>query len=193
MAEKNLLNMTKLIILDRDGVINEDSDNYIRSVDEWIPVPGSIKAIAELSKAGYTITVATNQSGLARGYFQESELTAMHNKMNMLVKAEGGNIETILFCPHGPDDDCECRKPKAGMMLQLLSEHNANASETWVIGDSLRDLQAGLNSGCKAALVKTGKGERTLKAIEEKEPHLKSIPLFENLKEFSEQLLSESL
>lgn len=185
--------MTKLIILDRDGVINEDSDNYVRSVNEWMPVPGSIRAIAELSKAGYTITVATNQSGLARGYFPESELTAMHNKMNALVEAEGGKIETILFCPHGPDDHCECRKPKSGMMLQLIAEHNASASETWVIGDSLRDLQAGLNAGCKAALVKTGKGERTLKAIEEKEPQLKSVPLFNNLKEFSEQLLSERL
>ena len=185
--------MTKLIILDRDGVINEDSDNYIRSVDEWIPVPGSIKAISELSKAGYTIAVATNQSGLARGYFPESELHAMHNKMNTLVEAEGGQIHTILFCPHGPDDLCDCRKPKPGMVEQLLSLHGVKASKTWVVGDSLRDLQAGLGAGCKAALVKTGKGERTLKAIEEKEPQLKNIPLFKNLKEFSEQLLSESL
>ena len=185
--------MTKLIILDRDGVINEDSDNYIRSVDEWIPVPGSINAIVELSKAGYTIAVATNQSGLARGYFPESELDAMHNKMNALVDADGGNIESVLFCPHGPDDNCQCRKPNPGMVKQLLTEHNVEASETWVVGDSLRDLQAGLNAGCKVALVKTGKGKRTIKAIEEREPQLKSIPLFENLKEFSEQLLSESL
>ena len=185
--------MTKLIILDRDGVINEDSDNYIRSVDEWIPVPGSINAIVELSKAGYTIAVATNQSGLARGYFPESELDAMHNKMNALVDADGGNIESVLFCPHGPDDNCECRKPNPGMVKQLLTEHNVEASETWVVGDSLRDLQAGLNAGCKVALVKTGKGERTIKVIEEREPQLKSIPLFKNLKEFSEQLLSESL
>ncbi len=185
--------MTKLIILDRDGVINEDSDNYIRSVDEWVPVPGSIKAIADLSKAGYTITVATNQSGLARGYFPESELHAMHNKMNTLVEAEGGEIKTILFCPHGPDDHCNCRKPAPGMVEQLLSLYSAQAGKTWVVGDSLRDLQAGLSAGCKAALVKTGKGERTLKAIAEKEPQLESIPLFNNLKEFSEQLLSERL
>ena len=185
--------MTKLIILDRDGVINEDSDNYIRSVDEWIPVPGSVKAIAELSKAGYTIAIATNQSGLARGYFPESELHAMHNKMNALVEAAGGKISTILFCPHGPDDLCDCRKPKPGMVEQLLNLHNAKFNETWVVGDSLRDLQAGLSAGCKVALVKTGKGERTLKVIEEKEPQLKNIPLFKNLKDFSEQLLSESL
>ena len=185
--------MTKLIILDRDGVINEDSDNYIRSVDEWVPVPGSIKAIAELSKAGYTIAIATNQSGLARSYFPESELQAMHNKMTALVEAEGGEITTILFCPHGPDDLCDCRKPKPGMVKQLLALHDAKAYETWVVGDSLRDLQAGLSAGCKAALVKTGKGECTLKVIEEKEPKLKSIPLFKNLKEFSDQLLSERL
>ena len=185
--------MTKLIILDRDGVINEDSDNYIRSVDEWIPVPGSIKAIAELSKAGYTIAVATNQSGLARGYFPESELDAMHNKMNTLVEAEGGKIETILFCPHSPDDHCDCRKPKPGMLKKLISLYDIAAYETWMVGDSLKDIQAGLSAGCKTALVKTGKGIRTLKVIEEKEPQLKNTPLFNNLKEFSEQLLSENI
>lgn len=183
--------MMKLIILDRDGVINEDSDNYVRSVDEWVPVPGSIKAIAELSKAGYTVAVATNQSGLARGYFPESELAGMHSKMDALVEAEGGKIETILFCPHGPDDDCECRKPKPGMMRELIKKHNATPSETWVIGDSLRDLQAGLSAGCKVALVETGKGKRTLSTIKENEPQLTKTPLFKNLKDFSEQLLSE--
>lgn len=185
--------MTKLIILDRDGVINEDSDNYVRSIDEWIPVPGSIKAIAELCKAGYTVTVATNQSGLARGYFPESELTAMHQKMTDLVEAEGGKISAIEFCPHGPGDHCECRKPKAGMMMRILSDFEVEASEAWVIGDSLRDIQAGQLAGCKTALVKTGKGERTLKTIAEKEPQYKAVPLFNNLKDFTEQLLSKEI
>ena len=185
--------MSKLIILDRDGVINEDSDNYVRSVSEWIPIPGSIEAIAALSNAGYTVTVATNQSGLARGYFSKNELLAMHQKMTDLVEVEGGKITAIEFCPHGPDDHCNCRKPKAGMMENILNTFLADASESWVIGDSLRDIQAGQAAGCKTALVKTGKGERTLKVIEEKEPQYKTIPIFNNLKDFTEQLLSKEI
>ena len=152
-----------LVILDRDGVINFDSDNYIKTVDEWQPIPGSVEAIAALSKAGFEICVATNQSGLARGYFTAETLTAMHNKMTSLVTEAGGNISLIEHCPHGPDDGCNCRKPLPGMIESILSKYPEIKPESvYVVGDSLRDLQAGIAAGCKALLVKTGKGERTL-------------------------------
>ena len=152
-----------LVILDRDGVINFDSDNYIKTVDEWQPIPGSIEAIAELSKAGFEICVATNQSGLARGYFTPETLTAMHTKMTSLVTEAGGSISLIEHCPHGPDDGCNCRKPLPGMIESILSKYPEIRPESvYVVGDSLRDLQAGIAAGCKALLVKTGKGERTL-------------------------------
>ena len=183
--------MSKLIILDRDGVINEDSDNYVRSVDEWQPIEGSIEAIAKLSKAGYDIAVATNQSGLARGYFTPETLDAMHQKMIDLVQARGGKVDAIFFCPHGPDNACECRKPKPGMIKQALTQFQQPASESWVIGDSLRDIQAGQQAGCKTALVATGKGERTLKLIAEKETTYASVPVFSNLNAFVEELLKE--
>lgn len=151
-----------LVILDRDGVINEDSDAYVKSASEWIPIPGSVEAIAELSKAGFTLIVATNQSGLARGYFSEAELTAMHAKMLALVEQAGGKIEGIYHCPHGPDDQCDCRKPKPGMLQQIAADLSLDIAGSYIIGDSKRDLQAGIAMGCHPILVKTGKGQRTL-------------------------------
>ena len=182
--------MNKLIILDRDGVINEDSDEYVKSVDEWIPIPGSIEAITDLSRAGYQVVIATNQSGLARGYFSESELLAMHQKMIDLVESCGGVISTILFCPHGPDDQCNCRKPEPGMIIELCQKYSASPAETWVIGDSLRDLQAGKAGGCMTALVRTGKGEKTFQTIKEKTVTFKDTSVFNNLKDFTDKLLS---
>ena len=185
--------MNKLIILDRDGVINEDSDNYIRSVSEWQPIEGSIRAIAALSKAGYQLAITTNQSGIARGYFPVTELNAMHQKMTDLVTSEGGKIDAIFFCPHGPDDQCSCRKPQPGMVLDALTQFQQKPENCWVVGDSLRDIQAGLQAGCKAALVRTGKGERTLRVIAEKETAYSNIPVFTNLYDFVEQLLNEGV
>ncbi|MGI9279765.1 MAG: D-glycero-beta-D-manno-heptose 1,7-bisphosphate 7-phosphatase [Endozoicomonas sp.] len=179
--------MSKLIILDRDGVINEDSDNYIRTVDEWIPLPGSIEAIAKLSRAGYRIAIATNQSGLARGYFSEETLDAMHQKMRDLVTAEGGKIDCIKYCPHGPDDQCRCRKPLPGMIEQIEETLNIPAASAWVVGDSLRDLQAGQAMECKIALVKTGKGIRTL----DKGVGIEGIPVFEDLSTFTNFILDK--
>lgn len=153
----------KLLILDRDGVINFDSDDYVKSVDEWLPIPGSIEAIAELSKAGFTIAVATNQSGIARGYFSPETLHLMHSKMRYLVGEKGGHIDHIEYCPHGPDDQCDCRKPLPGMIHSILAQYPEAAPESvFVVGDSLRDLEAGLAAGCKPLLVRTGKGERTV-------------------------------
>jgi len=108
--------MLKLLILDRDGVINYDSDAYIKSVEEWIPLPGAIEAIAQLSKAGWTVAVATNQSGIARGYYDIATLDAMHARLRTLVAEQGGEVGLVVYCPHGPDEGCDCRKPKPGML-----------------------------------------------------------------------------
>ncbi|MGB0733420.1 MAG: D-glycero-beta-D-manno-heptose 1,7-bisphosphate 7-phosphatase [Pontibacterium sp.] len=153
----------KLVILDRDGVINYDSDDYVKSVDEWLPIEGSAEAIAQLNAAGYTVAVATNQSGIGRGYFSKTDLEAMHTKMNRLIVAAGGKIAHLAYCPHVPDDSCDCRKPLPGMLVEIKHALNVQPNdECWMIGDSLRDLQAGEAAGCKNILVRTGKGERTL-------------------------------
>lgn len=151
----------KLIILDRDGVINEDSDAFVKSVAEWIPLPGSIEAIARLSKAGWTVAIATNQSGLARGYFNTETLEAMHQRLRELVAAEGGCVDLIRHCPHGPDDGCDCRKPLPGLFRQIAEHYGTSLNGVPTVGDSLRDLQAGAALGCQPYLVRTGKGRGT--------------------------------
>lgn len=152
----------KLILLDRDGVINEDSDNYIKSVDEWRPIPGSLEAIARLNRAGYRIVVITNQSGISKGLFDLEVLAAMHNKMLRLTSEVGGRIDAILFCPHGPEAQCNCRKPKPGMFEQVALRYGTSLQDAVSVGDSLRDLQAAAAMKCRTFLVKTGKGLRTL-------------------------------
>jgi D-glycero-D-manno-heptose 1,7-bisphosphate phosphatase len=134
---------SRLVVLDRDGVINEDSDDYIKTLDEWIPIPGSIEAIARLSRAGYKIGVATNQSGLARGYFDEVTLANMHAQLCALVEEEGGQVDAICYCPHGPDDNCHCRKPAPGLLEQLSEELQIPVAGAWFVGDSGKDLELG--------------------------------------------------
>ncbi len=182
----------KLIILDRDGVINQDSDAYVKSLEEWIPIEGSIDAIARLSRAGFTVVVATNQSGLARGYFDLDDLEAMNDRLNQLVNEAGGELQGIFYCPHGPDDGCGCRKPLPGLFDAIAAELNADLSSATVIGDSLRDLEAGLARGCRGFLVRTGKGRTTepkLKAHEN--PALSSCKVFANLSEAVDFLIAE--
>ncbi|MFJ2983731.1 MULTISPECIES: D-glycero-beta-D-manno-heptose 1,7-bisphosphate 7-phosphatase [unclassified Pseudomonas] len=152
----------KLLILDRDGVINQDSDAYIKSLEEWIPIPGSIEAIAQLSKAGWTVAVATNQSGIARGYYSLATLEAMHARLRTLVAELGGEVGHIVYCPHGPDEGCACRKPKPGMLLAIADHYHADLRGIWFVGDSKGDLEAALAVGAQPVLVRTGKGERTL-------------------------------
>jgi D-glycero-D-manno-heptose 1,7-bisphosphate phosphatase len=152
----------KLVILDRDGVINHDSDAYIKSVDEWIPLPGAIEAIARLSRAGWTVAVATNQSGIGRGYYDLATLDAMHARLRELVAEQGGELGLIVHCPHGPDEGCACRKPKPGMLKQIAAYYGVSLPGIWFVGDSSSDLAAARAVDCQPVLVKTGKGERTL-------------------------------
>lgn len=152
----------KLLILDRDGVINEDSDAYIKSVEEWIPIPGSIDAIAQLSKAGWTVAVATNQSGIARGYYDLATLDAMHARLRALVAEQGGEVGLIVYCPHGPDEGCSCRKPKPGMLHAIAAHYGVDLAHLWFVGDSMGDLEAAQAVDSQPVLVKTGKGLKTL-------------------------------
>jgi|TARA_B110000116_G_scaffold133452_1_gene115651 D-glycero-D-manno-heptose 1,7-bisphosphate phosphatase len=157
--------VTKLVILDRDGVINVERSDFVKSADEWIPIEGSIDAIARLHSAGFTVVIATNQSGLARNKFDLDDLEAMHAKFTNLVLDASGEIGAIFYCPHKAEDNCYCRKPKAGLIEAIEAEFNASAEGMPFVGDSLRDLQAGLLKGCDPILVKTGNGEKTLGEI----------------------------
>ena len=174
----------KLLILDRDGVINHDSDAYIKSLDEWIPIPGAIEAIARLSKAGWIVAVATNQSGLARGYYDEATLQAMHTRLRELVAEQGGELGLIVPCPHGPDDDCSCRKPQPGMLEQIAAYYGVMLKGIWFVGDSSGDLNAARAVDCQPVLVKTGKGERTLA-----KPLPAGTLVFDDLAAVADQLL----
>ena len=181
----------KWIILDRDGVINHDSDAYIKSPEEWLPIDGSIEAIARLNQAGYEVLVITNQSGLARHYFDQPTLGAIHAKMAALVSDADGNIHSIYFCPHGPDDECDCRKPKAGLFLQAAAEHNIDLARCYAVGDSIRDLEAAHAAGALPLLVETGKGRKSLAAIAKLADNhwLKTIPSYSNLAACVDSLL----
>lgn len=177
----------KLVILDRDGVLNQDSDAYVKSVDEWIAIPGSAEAVGKLCKAGYTVAVATNQSGLARGYFTPADLDAMHEKMITLVAQHDGKFAHIAFCPHGPDDHCDCRKPLPGLIHQIETALGVSAKGAWMVGDSIRDLEAGVQAGCKPVLVRTGKGEKSERKLTSEGSEYKEIEdtkVFNNLSAF---------
>ena len=151
----------KLVILDRDGVINFDSDHFIKSPAEWKPIPGSLEAIARLTQAGYRVVVASNQSGIDRGLFDMDTLNAIHDKMHRAVKAVGGRIDAIFYCPHSADSNCNCRKPKPGMFERIGACYNTDLVNAYAVGDSLRDLQAAATAGAKPLLVLSGKGKAT--------------------------------
>ena len=154
--------MPKLIILDRDGVINEDSADYIKSADEWIPLPGSLEAITRLTSAGYRVVIASNQSGVGRGYFTIDALAEINAKMRLLLAEKGGIIDAIFVCPHTPEDGCHCRKPAPGMFEEIKRRYNIDqATGVYAIGDSLRDLQAAKSAGFEPWLVLTGSGQKT--------------------------------
>jgi D-glycero-D-manno-heptose 1,7-bisphosphate phosphatase len=176
----------RFVLLDRDGVINQDSDLFIKSSDEWLPIPGSLEAIALLNNHGYRVAVITNQSGVARGLFDTETLATIHDKMLIMTSAQGGNITDIYYCPHGPDDNCECRKPKPGLLHEFSQDHKIDLAGIFCIGDSFRDLQAAWAVDANPLLVKTGKGQRTL----EENPNL-DIPVFADLYAASQFIISQ--
>ena len=151
----------KLVILDRDGTINHDSDQFIKSPAEWQPIKGSLEAIARLTQYGWRVVVATNQSGIARGLFDMATLNAIHDTMHRAVHQAGGRIDAIFFCPHAGDADCECRKPRPGMLLEIAKRMNVELEGVPMVGDSLRDVQAAAAAGARPVLVLTGKGRKT--------------------------------
>ena len=176
----------RFVILDRDGVINEDSDNYIRSPAELVSIPGSMDAIARLTHAGFRIAIVSNQSGLARGLFDLGTLNAIHRKLRDLASLRGGRLEMILFCPHGPGENCACRKPQPGLLRQVEARAGLDLRGLPFIGDSLCDVRAAREVGMEPMLVKTGKGVRTLSLGG---ADLKDVPVFEDLKAASEELI----
>ncbi|MFK8031738.1 MAG: D-glycero-beta-D-manno-heptose 1,7-bisphosphate 7-phosphatase [Gammaproteobacteria bacterium] len=167
----------KLVILDRDGVINRDSRAYIKSPAEWKALPGSLEAIARLHQAGFIVVVATNQSGVSRGLFDHQTLAATMRKMHDAVQAEGGDIAAVFYCPHSPDDECTCRKPKSGLFEQIKRRFETELEDVPAIGDSLRDLEAASIAGARPILVRTGNGAKT----ESKLPPGSDVEVFDTL------------
>ncbi len=177
----------RLIILDRDGVINEDSDAFIKNPAEWEPIPGSLEAIARLNRAGWRVVVATNQSGVARGLLDLQTLASIHQKMHKALVEVGGSIEAIFFCPHGPDANCACRKPKPGMFYEIAARLRTELNGVPAVGDSARDLEAARSAGATPILVRTGKGQLTLSRMGEEV----SVPVYDDLSAVVDMLLSE--
>ncbi len=184
-----MANVGKLVILDRDGVINRDSDEFIKSPEEWEALPGSLEAIARLSRAEYRVVVITNQSGIARGLLTFNTLNRIHQKMLDQLHALGGEIDAIFFCPHGPDGGCECRKPLPGLYQELKQRLKCDLDGVDSVGDSLRDLQAASAVGANPVLVRTGKGEDTEQRLAAgEEPSLGRIAIHDDLSSYVESL-----
>jgi D-glycero-D-manno-heptose 1,7-bisphosphate phosphatase len=177
--------MLRLIILSRDGVINEDADDAIRSADRWVPIAGSLEAIARLTQAGYRVVVATNQPGIATGLFDLETLHAMQRKMDKLLAPLGGSVDAVFFCPHGPADACDCRKPKPGLFLDIARRYQTRLQGVPAVGRTPADLEAARAAGARPVLVRTGKGRRLpADSIPEQ------TPVFESLGDFAEALLA---
>jgi len=176
----------KFIILDRDGVINQDSDDFIKSPEEFIPIDGSLAAIAKLKQAGFRVVIATNQSGIGRGLYDLDVLHRIHDKFSRLLQNEGAQIDGIFFCPHLAEDHCHCRKPKPGMYLDIAKRFDVDLSQTVVVGDSFRDLQAAVTVHAKPVLVRTGKGLRTLENHAE---DVKDFLVYDSLEHYVNDIL----
>ena len=174
----------QLIILDRDGVINYESDAYIKTAEELRAIPSSLQAIAKLNRAGYLVAIATNQSGLARGYFTQQDLDAIHLKMQQALAEVGGHIDAIFYCPHHPDTHCACRKPKPGLLFDIADHFQINLDHALLVGDSLRDIEAAHAANCDAVMVRTGKPIALPAAMQEK------VLVFDNLHELVDMLLN---
>ena len=178
----------RLVILDRDGVINKESDAFIKSPQEWIPLPGSLEAIARLTQAGYTVVVASNQSGIGRGLFSVKTLEDIHEYMKAAVAKAGGKIDSIFICPHKPEDNCDCRKPKPGLFHRIMAYYTVPLKGVPVVGDAVRDLEAAQAVRARPILVRTGRGEEALKQLGAKAAFTE---VYANLNSVVTQLLSE--
>ncbi len=178
----------RLVILDRDGVINEDSDEFIKSPSEFVAIEGSIEAIALLSNAGFTVAVATNQSGVARGLLNDRTLDAIHDKLRLEVREAGGDIGRIVYCPHHPDDGCDCRKPAPGLLLRLAHQYGVPLDNVPMVGDSDRDIEAAKAAGCHPILVLTGNGRKTAEFFAKRG---ESIQTFANLNAAAKHIIGE--
>jgi D-glycero-D-manno-heptose 1,7-bisphosphate phosphatase len=178
----------RLVVLDRDGVINRESRDFIRTPDEWVPIPGSMQAIADLTTAGFAVVVATNQSGVGRGLFTAATLAAIHARMTHTIEAAGGRLAGIFFCPHRPEDNCECRKPRPGLMTQVAARFGTSLRGQPVIGDSYRDLEAAWRVGARAILVRTGNGAVTERQLPANAP----VEVFPDLAAAAATLIAET-
>ena len=178
---------SRCVFIDRDGVINHDSEAYIKSLDEFIPIEGSYEAIAALSRAGWPVIVVTNQSALARGLIDRSTLERIHERLIEDVRRYGGTITDILFCPHLPEDGCSCRKPGIGMLLEAVSRHHIDLIRSVMIGDSARDIECGIRAGCKTVLVLTGNGRKALTELTR--IGLKPDAVFDSLRQAADRLV----
>ena len=176
----------RLVILDRDGVINEERNDFIRTADQWLPLPGSLEAIARLRRAGFSVAVATNQSGVGRGLMSLGALDAIHARLRRSAQEAGGDLAGIFYCPHTPDDSCECRKPRPGLLTQIEATLGLRVAGQYMVGDSLRDLQAARAAGALPALVRTGYG----RATEQQLGGQHTAPVFDDLAAFADWLIS---
>ncbi|MEN9383756.1 MAG: hypothetical protein RI959_466 [Pseudomonadota bacterium] len=146
----------KLIVLDRDGTLNMEPEDYLRAPEDWVPMPGALEAVARLNQGGWKVVIASNQSGLGRGLFDVATLNGVHARMHKLLAAVGGRVEAVFFCPHAPEDGCDCRKPAPGLFQQIMSRMGVLPAQVLAVGDSVRDAQAAAAAGCEAHLVLTG-------------------------------------
>ncbi|MDH3219655.1 MAG: D-glycero-beta-D-manno-heptose 1,7-bisphosphate 7-phosphatase [Gammaproteobacteria bacterium] len=177
--------MEKMVILDRDGVINHVVDDDVTTVDGWDPIPGSIEAINRLKKAGYLVTIASNHTGIARGLYTEEELQAMHEKMQRMLATRGASVDGIFYCPHGPEANCICRKPKPGLLFKIAREFGIDLSQTPLVGDNISDIQAAKMANAKPVLVRTGKGEYVMQHF----PEALDVPVYDDLAHFVRETL----
>lgn len=180
--------MSRMVIIDRDGVINQDSDSYIKSADEWIPISGSLEAICRLKKAGYLVTVASNQSGLARGLYNEETLKQIHDKMDRMLATRGAGVDGIFYCPHGPEENCLCRKPRPGLLLQIANQFDIDLSATPFVGDSISDIHAAKMASALPVLVRTGRGEHVMQSYTE----AVDVPTYDDLAHFVRDTLRKN-
>lgn len=187
-----MVDKTKLLVLDRDGVINQDSDQFIKSPQEWHAIPGSLEAISRLCREDYHVVIITNQSGIARDYFSINTLNRIHQKLLDELNHFGGEISAIFFCPHSEKDNCDCRKPKPGMFFELSERSKCDLTEVYAVGDSMRDLEAARSAGARPVLVRTGKGKQTEQDFLKEKPSVfgnSNIPVFDDLSVFVDHLL----